>query len=485
MVFIVPPRNAPEATLGNTLGQGFKQGFLESAKPAIQQQYQRGQIQEALGGLKNLPANASPTDLMSALINATAGIPGAERYVGPLYESLLQQRNRESTANVPLTSGGVSAQGNAPRPQQPNQQPGQIGAEGRAPSSNVDKFFPTNKGPNEAPGNLPQEATGGQIKPVWNGEELLQQSENLNQKWIKAGITNRNLDDALKIKTLENEGNIAHNQRVENERIKRIGEQEAFGQLAEDALVNVYEKATDEQKAVFRKKGENVAGQGKSQADIKRTLAKDAVKFKNDISNAEKGLAAPRIQNLLQRKFMGTEKTTNQAMADAKHQVQPLLNEGLYDTSRNLLADAGFYPEEREKIIFGPVEGQVKKTIDSIPKPKYEKQNKPSELALGGGYMRLPGEGTYSPESKENLKANLRQVWGEKENENVNPVLLRKEYEDKGYDWRIFKDALNDEISEGNIELTDDQMNQYNSYLDQPPLSTLEKILYKLDLRGR
>lgn len=481
----------PQKTnLGSRLGQAFGQNLNQASSQTAQQEYQRGRIQQALSGLENIPDDASPQQVMSTLIKATAGIPGAEKYVGPMYESLLQERNRKGTSNVPLTGGSIQSQGNAPNMQQPQQQrppiqSGQIGSEGRGVNPNTDKFFPTNKGPNEAPGNMPQEATGGQAKPVWNGEQLLQEAENLNSKWVKAGITNRTIDDALRIKTAENEGNVAHNQRLENERINRINEQEAFGKIAEDALIKVYAGATDEQKAIFRKKGEDIAGSGKSQAEIKRTLAKEAEKFANDISNAKTGLAAPRIQNFLQRKLLGTDKTMNQAMNDAKQQLQPLLNEGLYETSRNLLSEAGFYPEEREKIIFGSVKPQEKNIINSIPKPTREKQKTPAAPAFLGGYLRPEGEGEYSSEAKENLRSNIREVWGEKENKSINPLLLRKEYEDKGYDWRVFKDVLNQEIAEGNIELTDDQLNQYNSYLGDPPLNMLEKILYKLDLRGR
>lgn len=135
MVYTLPPRHAPQASLGNTLGQGLKQSFLETAKPAIQQQYQRGQIQEALGGLKNLPSNASPTDVMTALIEATAGIPGAERYVGQLAPLLLQRAQANQTPGLEqIKGGGIGSEGKLPgiqagaqisQPQQQQPQPNQ------------------------------------------------------------------------------------------------------------------------------------------------------------------------------------------------------------------------------------------------------------------------------------------------------------------------------------------------------------------------
>lgn len=477
----------PRPNLGAALGQGLGQGLGQS----LEQYSDRQMTKRGLDKLRNAPAG-SPTDQLYNLIEASTYSPAIGKSLGPLYQTLIEQQNRNNAANVPLTGGSISTQGQQPSQgvqqqlQGNSQMGGQIGAQGRGPNEQAQKFFPSNVGPNEAPGNAPQEATGGQVKPVWNGEELLQQAELLNQKWRKAGVTDRSLEDALRIKEIENQGNIAHNQRVENERLNRIAEQEAFGNVGEEYLKNVLPTATDEQKALFRKKGEDVSGKGKSQADIKRTLAKEATQFKNTISNIEKGLSAPRIQTRLQRKISGNEKTIDQAKMDARAQIQPLLQEGLYDTSRSLLADAGFYPEERESIVFGEPSKDIRKTVNAVPKPIYEKINKPNAPAFLGGYNQLEGEKKYSPESKENLKENILSVWGpEKTNKDVNPILLRKEYEDKGYNWRIYKDAMNDLFSNGQIEFTDDQENQFNSYLGEPPLTMLEGIFETLGLRGR
>jgi hypothetical protein len=415
---------------------------------------------------------------MTSLISATAGIPGAERYVGPLYETLMAQRNREAAANVPLTGQ---------TPQQPQQsfQGGQIGAQGNAPSDQVSKFFPKNIGPNEAPGNLPQEATGGQIKPIWSGEEVLQQGEGLYKKWIGEGRTDRTLEQAIDIKRTENEENKAYNQNIETERQKRIAEQEAFGEIAETALVDQFKNATAEQKAIFRKKGEDVAGRGKSQAEIKRTLTKDAVKFADDYSNAQRQLQAPRIQNKISRLAEGKTSDLKQAESDAKSLVQPFINLGLYDTSRDLLAGGGFYPEERERIIFGEIPPGTKNIVNSIPKPTYNKSN--AAAAVAGVKNYNPNtERTYSEKSLEDLKSNIKSVWGgEKENPSINPILLRKQYEDQGYDWRAFKDAMNSLVMDEKIILNPDQNNLYNDYLNEPPLSNLNKILYKLNIVGR
>ncbi len=488
MVFVKPPPNAPLPSAGSQLGQRASQAFQQSFQPAAQQEYQRGRIQDALSNLKNLPPDSSPQELLTGLISATAGIPGAERYVGPLFQTLIEQRNRQNVGSVPLTSGGIGAQGSAPSqaniPRGERQlAQGSIGSQGMGPSEQAKQFFPQNLGPNQAPGNIPQEATGGQIRPVWSGEQELNEAQNLYQSWLQAGITNRSLDDAIAIKERENRGNIAHNQRVESERQLRIAEQENYGNLAENQLIQLFPNATEEQKAIFRKKGEDIAGRGRSQADIQRTLAAEAKNFKNAVSNAQKVIHAPRIQDLLQSSTMGTTKTVKQAESDARSAVTPLIREGLYDTARGLLSEGGFYPEERENILFGEIKPQVKKQIDQIPEIKRPVKDKVTP-ALGP--FGLQEKSIYTPKIVDNLKNNLLQLWGgEKINNDLNLVQMRKAYEDRGYDWRVFKQGLNDLFSEGQIEFNPDQQNAFNSYLSEPPLDNLGKILYKLDMRGR
>jgi len=456
---------------GPTVYQAAGQGLQNAILPSLQREIERGQVQRGLSEIKNRSSD-NPKDTLFSLIEAATLSPEIGRSLGPLYQTLMQEQNQRKTANTPLT-------GSQNQRQQPQQPQGQIGAEGRAPSEQAQKFFPNNYQPNQAPGNAPQEATRGLVKPILDGDELIYKAQDILGKWNKVGISDRTFDDALKVAQIQNEGNKEYNQQVERERQNRIAEQEAFGNVAEETLTKVLPGATDEQKALFRKKGEDAAGQGKSQADIKRILAKEATKFKNNISNIEKALNAPRIQNQLTRSILGTHKTLEQAEKDARAQVKPLIDEGLYDTSRTLLSKAGFYPEERERIVFGEINPEVKKAVDSIAKPSYL-ETKPAAMRKYQGSVK-----SYAPESIENLKQNISQVWGQGENNNMNMLQLRKAYEDNGYNWRIFKDAMNDLFSNGQIELNDDQLNQFNSYLDEPPLNLLEKLLYNLNLRGR
>ncbi len=484
MVHVSTPRPSLGAALGNALGGIGGQ--------IAGQEYGKYQTRQGLDKLRQSSQNGSPVEQLYNLIEASNYSPQIGKALGPLYQTLIDQQNKQNISNVPLTGGGIASQGQAPSSpamQQMQQRPlqaGGIGSQGKVPNADAQKFFPSNVGPNEAPGNIPQEATGGQVKPTFNGEQLLQEGQNLFNMWRQAGVTNKTLDDAIAIKQLENNENIQHNARVESERQRRVAEQENYGNIAEQAFTNVNPDATDEQKALFRKKGEDLAGRGKSEADIKRSLAVESKNFRNMISNVEKSLSAPRIQNRLQRKLSGNESSLDQAQKDARQDIQPLLKEGLYDTARKVVAKNGFYPEETENVVFGELPKEIKKSIKDIDKPTYENKTIASGSPGSPAFGLKVQERQYTPQSKENLKRNILDLWGNnKKNDDMNLLQNRKEYEDSGYDWRIYKDSLNELLENGQIELNPDQANQLNSYLKEPPLTLLEKLLFKLNLRGR
>jgi hypothetical protein len=103
---ILPQPTSLGAEVGGALGQGIQKG--------AEQGFQRANVQQALGQLSNLPANATPFDLAKSLISATAGIPGAERYVGTLFPLLLQQMQRKDllkSADSLEPKAGQDAQG--------------------------------------------------------------------------------------------------------------------------------------------------------------------------------------------------------------------------------------------------------------------------------------------------------------------------------------------------------------------------------------
>lgn len=490
----------PMAHLGQLFGQGIGQGASQGVNAYVK----KGMTDKALESL-NPDAFNSPVDAIKGLLSATAGLDDQGRILQALSPHLLSLIRTKQEQNIDLTGKGdqpsevndnFERRGNVVSKKEPREKlPNFMN---RKDAEEQDKFFPTNIGSNEAPGNLPQTATSGTPRHVLNGEQLIEKAQEIQSKFLKAGIP-KSLEEAYKIASTQNDENKTYNQSVETERQQRVQSQNHYGDLAESELKRLYPESTSEQEAIFRKKGEEAAGLNKSEADTKRFLSKEAVKFKNSISSVQEALNAPRIQNNLSRSALGKASSLQQAMSDAKLKIKPLLDLGLYDTSRNLLSKSKFYPEEREKIIFGDLPKAITSTVKKASKGDYKENESFLKHGLdffgglGAGLKSaIPPDREYSDKSKNSLRENIKSVfetspeYGEtKQNKAVNLIQLRKQYEDQNYDWRVFKDALNDLFQEGEIDLTDDQMNQVNFYLNEPPLDNIEKILQKLNLRGR
>lgn len=105
----------PQASsVGNEVTNQLRQGVSQGADIGVQ----RGMLQNALKGLSDLPQGSSAFDLARELISATAGIPGAERYVGQLFPLLLAQMRGDATKQK---GGGGGALASAEGTQFPEQ----------------------------------------------------------------------------------------------------------------------------------------------------------------------------------------------------------------------------------------------------------------------------------------------------------------------------------------------------------------------------
>ena len=110
----------PPTSGSNLIGEGLRQGLASGIERGSNIGFQRKLTQEAL---QNIKPGASAFDVASNLIQATAGIPGAERYVGQLFPLLLQQmqnKNAFDPDNVNAPSGQTN-QSNQPLEKEPGQ----------------------------------------------------------------------------------------------------------------------------------------------------------------------------------------------------------------------------------------------------------------------------------------------------------------------------------------------------------------------------
>ena len=459
MVSILPAGRSTFDVLGSELGKSLQ----DVVAPSFQQGFNRGNLQNSLEEIRKLSKdpNATPLDIQLAAMKAGAGIPGSERYLAQLIPLLTKSAEANKSQNISLP-------GEMPGQYQ-NNQPALPGFLNKEPQDNQN--FPTNVGPQDETGNIPQAATTGKKIPLSTPQQKIADARRIAKERSDAGIPTRAQDVMPEVLAAE-EDKRAHNQAVDEELAQRVKGQTDYGNRAVDYLKNVYPKATPEQQTIFQKKGEEAAARGESEAEINRYLAVEANKFANAITNVEKDLSAPRIQNKIQRAFLGTSKDFEQSANDMRVKLKPILDLGLYDTARKLLTDQGYYPEERETII-NPLSEREKTLLNKVPKIPTPKT------------AALPVVGRVDIEkpsiNKNDIKSGILDL--KEANPNFSLVLARKAFEDKGYDWRSFKDALN-ELEQSGFKLSDDQQIQRIN-LDTPPLNTLQKFLEGIGITGR
>ena len=468
MVSILPTPRSPWEAISNSIGEGLSQTLPQAA----QQRSNREALQRSLSGIKNVAnnPNASNLDVILSTLQAGAGIPGSERYMAQVLPELLRNVEANRGPKTPLP-GEIDLQRNrgeiepiAQRQQLPDRQFGE------------NRFFPTNQGPFGGPGHIPQEATSGQKLPLLAPNEKPAAAKKLQADRKAAGIPTTLTEAMAEVNVLEEDKRL-HNKAVDEELKQQVIAQKNYGDKAVKELKKVYPNATPEIESIFKKFGEEEAQKGKSEAEIDRSLAVKAKNFSDQISTIKNDLSAPRTQNAFKRKMEGTYKNLEKASADLRTKLKPLLDMGLYDTARNLVSELGYYPEETDAIV-NPLSERELVTLNKIPKATGFQR---PEDTMGGRIPSLTMPKEYTPQQREEVKAGLREL--KEANPNFSLPLARKVFEDKNYDHRVFRDAINELESEG-FELTDDQRKQIG-ILDTPPLRFLDKILHGLNFIGR
>jgi len=341
-------------------------------------------------------------------------------------------------------------------------------------------------------GSMPQPETQGIKRPLLSPDQIMNQAKQVAQMSMGTSnpVTPEQVYSSLNEK---NEDNRRYNASVDLDIAKRVESQDRYGNIAVDSLRKVMEFPTEEQESILRKYGEEAALEGKSEADIRRSIAEKATNFSKMISNVENSIPRKGLGETVKRGALGTNRSEEKIQTGIKIKLKPLLDMGLYDTARNLLSKLDYQPEEREALITELPEG-TNKILASFPKidlPKVEKGGVKSIFPTTAAssakkdVMRPISEpqDTYTPQQIEQINSTVSNVF--KTDPSTNIILLRKAMEDKNVDWIAFKDALDKGILDGTIKLSDDQFYSQLPIMDQGPLDNLDKMAYKFNMIGR
>ena len=255
--------------------------------------------------------------------------------------------------------------------------------------------------------------------------------------------------------------------------------QEQLGNLAEEEFTKAYKSAKPEEVASFRRKGEELATQGLSEAQVKKQLAIEARKYANEVKNL-RNIQGNRFYHKPGQIISGTSRSDEERRKSIRTAAKPFLDRGEYSVVRNELSKKGYGPEETEEIISNLSE-QTKKSLNDF-------QNVPAPLkkvsTMKGGDVNDPSYRAFAnnPEGQKKFGQNLQSTLEKDPNSNL--LLLRKAYQDKGVDCNAFKSELDNMLESGQWQPNDEQSKMLE-YIQEPPLNILESLLHEMNIIGR
>lgn len=247
-------------------------------------------------------------------------------------------------------------------------------------------------------------------------------------------------------------------------------QQREFGQeSAIKGIKNVVENPSVNLVAAAGREGERIAEAGGTPAQIEQGTAEYVTRYKNELGSASRGQTPPTIFNAPGRLISGTFLTPTQQIKHDQQALKTVIESGPggKDEARTALSEAGKPLEQREETV-DPLPEETKNAVMSIPT-----LHAPVGTSRGLALKAQKGFAEKKAMAQPVLNNSLLSVL--QANPNANLILLRKEYEKKGYDWRMFQDAVTNLQSQG-VKLNPDQQKQYNEYLYTPPEAGLDKI---------
>lgn len=451
MVTVLPQKTDVGSAIGAGLGQGLGQGFAQGANIG----FQRNLLQGALQKVKDIRSNpkSTPFDLATALMEATAGIPGAERYLPQLYQSLLPELQANQQKNIPLPG-----------------QPEAFG-QGATPTSASSAQFPRLQ--MELPKAVTTLGEGfeniglgvGQMPSTYSPEQYRQ----VQQQYLSAG-----LDPTQALNEMQRQDQIAQQRFGDLE--KAAVEQAEFSTFMRDKLKDL--NLADEDFAVAERASLNPRIRNLKNP----TLKADAVRKKMQLfQKAKKG-----FKDSAER-FNFDQNQYNDQIRTLQRDARVMIDNGQRDMVERDLSKAEWGPVEKEKIL-NPLPESIEKGIRALPKledinkqitvlpddPRYDEQ------ARKAFQDREQREMKYKDFIAKNFKT------GEYDFANIvepgtSLLLLRDEAMKNGVGFREFQRMIHDLENSGQIVL-DEYQQAERPYLSKHPMQSLGlgEILFRV-----
>lgn len=406
MVQILPQKTNVGSQIGQALGQGLQQGMGQGL--------QRGMLQQALGKVRGISqqTQSNPMELMLQLMEAGAGIPGSERYLGALLPTLLNAARAETLYG----QGGQQAAGNNTEQMPAVSSPAQAFKDAK-------KFVEGDKpgGFLAAPMNPEQmEAYAERYATTLNDpnafDQGLMQAERINQQ----RITSRNQLQQNAIA-----------QGIQPDEIPRFLQNATKYEHLEDPTA-IERAAIADTKEIRNLKD-----------SLKNLTVPGVYAQTGGVKAAPAGAVGGIVHALLHK-----GKTRDKFLKQYDDVVGKLVNQGEEPYVRETLAKVGLSPTEIEERIH-PLTDQVKKNISSLPAGN-QLNDKARHDALVNFFRK-------NVDQNASLSVLRHYLW-----------------KDKGYDWREIQSAVQNAFPNAD-RLTKYQAAELST-LGSPPKQSLSEI---------
>lgn len=457
MVTILPQSTSLANVLGMQAGQALQQGLQQAG----QTQYQRGLLQEALGKVKDIAApkqgqKTSPLDLSLAFLEATAGIPGAEKYVGTVLPMILNQAKLQGYFGTDQAAQGVpGAQSISSITGKPSELIPQVAQE---PISQAQQQVALQQQVMAPISNLPKnvnEYTPLQLAAVTRPEMTQFYSGGLLPNPMSVEDKENYMSRLSNLLVGEPLQDIINFGRTEIERIDQQTQQKikdwenaAIDRGIESDELPLFMRLSKK----FRDAPTLTEGVDRSFRSFKA--------IKQTLDSFDKIILpkGPFARKYGEQKLLGGvvgeltygSRTRDEVLDSIAKPVQNLVNIGLEDQARKKLVTLGLTPTEIEETIV-PARNELKEKIYNFPSSKG--MNEKKEIEMLTRFL----EQNLSP--------------------NDSLLVIRDRLVNKGYDWKNFSPALNNFINKKGYQLSPRQQAEEISFREEPPRQSLAGIM--------
>lgn len=452
MTTILPAATSPWQVLDQAIG-----GQLSKNLPgAVQQGYQRGQLQNALDEIKNLGGkeDLNPLELMTSIMKAGAGIPGSEKYLAQLYPMVSQQLQSKMMPKGPQNEQQAPIQG------EQEQLPMQLPTPTSEPYGDLLEGIELGRGP------IPKTYSPEQYDAVTRQYKSsgLDPAPAIRSMQVHDQAARAEIDDMIKGAKTVGDINTLRAQQQERVRTK------LREQLPE---LNPQDFAIAERISLrpeFR--------------DIKNDALR-AEKVKQEYDRYQK--AATDFNKVAERSNYN-ESEYNRQIDQLGNYAKTLVANGQRDLAEQILKNNGWGPVETARIL-NPLSQQYKNSFSKLPEVK----------SVLGRINILPDNPRFDEIANKALKSRQNDLDKYKNviqkdfkmgsydtASNVIPgtslLLLRDQAMGKGIEWQEFEKMINDMVNSGKLKLDSYQRSELPILGQHPDKSFgLSEIIWRLN----